>query len=345
MAPFNFTELFGASDPEEYVRNSDLGRGGRTELSTNLYNQILPSLFRHADGSPLTNGTNQHSWTADFHSTGGFEDSISAFHRDANGTTIALSDHFEHFAGTILFVAWQKHFQKDLPKFQEAIENGANTLQLGDDLDKIEDAFMEALKDFKHDPQWLYACARVKRFCLLAGSPTTSVDPFRSIDALRAVAIDPSSSSRESRLEAEIQQLREQNKSYEERIRLQSRIITNLSYRHLMEHLPCHKSGSNTANWKAFWRHALQNAGQNAEHPLAVLRTRFGSDQRMLEQIQKVGEDMYSTLSTNIHHFQGVYNMEPSQWDELPGAILQALAPKNLTADGGVEWVAERSRY
>ena len=65
----------------------------------------------------------------------------------------------------------------------------------------------------------------------------------------------------------------------------------------------------------------------------------------MLTQIQEVGEGLYGILSTNIHHFQGVYNVDPSQWDELRGEILQGLCPMHFRADGRLDWDLERARY
>ena len=333
------TEFFRAPNPEESITLEEVTDHGST------FHRLLLDLFEHADGAHLTKSVNQRPWLKDFSGVNDFNDSLRSYHEDANEMTMALISHFETYASTILFVIWQQNFSEHLESFQN--QPDLNRPLNGEDIYRPAGAFIAALRELKNNGSWRYLCERVRKFSLLAGCPKTFPNPFDTIDALRATTIRNSSDSLEARLLAEIEQLRKQNKEYEERHRVQSRIISNLSYRFLLERLPgpTPKNVSNTAHWQAFWSQALHNASGSTNHPLAVLLERFGNDKRMVSQIQKVGEGMYGTMSTNIHHFRGVYNVDPSQWDELPGAILQALSPMNFNADGSIDWSLERARY
>jgi hypothetical protein len=125
-------------------------------------------------------------------------------------------------------------------------------------------------------------------------------------------------------------------------------------FRHLLENLPPHpkKRMEYSNDWSNFWTTAVQaaRASTNDKHPLTGLINRFGTSPG-IEEIQKVGGDLYGTLSTNIHHFRGdgIYDVKQDQWDVLPGEILRAIIPQKLpehaVGDMGVDWEQERERF
>lgn len=63
-------------------------------------------------------------------------------------------------------------------------------------------------------------------------------------------------------------------------------------------------------------------------------------------QIEAVGTGLYSTLSTNIHHFSGQFLVLDGQWNTLESDIMKALVPvpSRLTVEG-VDWQREKERY
>ncbi|KAK4551642.1 hypothetical protein LTR86_011016 [Recurvomyces mirabilis] len=97
--------------------------------------------------------------------------------------------------------------------------------------------------------------SKVANLCLLAGCPKTAPNPLDNVGLLREHLIPPSSESREAELRLEIEELRKQN-------RAQQRIITNLTFRHLLENLPpvSVKGMSVTARWTDFFKKALRTA-------------------------------------------------------------------------------------
>jgi hypothetical protein len=62
-----------------------------------------------------------------------------------------------------------------------------------------------------------------------------------------------------------------------------------------------------------------------------------------------LGENMYGTLSGEIHHYggSGEYDVPIDKWGPIPRAILLALQPdpKNVDKEGAVDWIAEKNRY
>lgn len=97
---------------------------------------------------------------------------------------------------------------------------------------------------------------------------------------------------------------------------------------------------------EGLWEQGLQAAKDSSnstnvtDHPLSGLVQRFTYD-----QVRKVGGELYSVLSTNIHHYPGAHMVVRDQWDELPGAILEALMPKCFVGGSGsveVDWTGER---
>jgi hypothetical protein len=132
----------------------------------------------------------------------------------------------------------------------------------------------------------------------------------------------------------------------------QQRMITNLTFRHLLEMLPpppppSSKTSSATARWKSFFTSAIHNAEaqqeqQTSNHPFLPLLRKYPK----VKEIEHTGGNLYGVLSTNIHHFQGEFKIGADQWNMLEGDILKALTPlAQNRSDAGVEWDEERRRF
>lgn len=199
-------------------------------------------------------------------------------------------------------------------------------------------------KEASNDRAWHGLCEQVGRFCLRAGCPSVTNEPDRDIESLRAILLSTRSNSRENDLQAEVARLRDT-------CRKQQRIITNLSFRHALEALPDRSLtdvngrpiNSSTARWKRFWEITWNNATPNSGHPLSPLFDRF--DPPTQRHIQRIGHDLYSILSTNIHHYNGEFAIDDDQWDVSQAAILHAITPTARNHDGSVDWDAERRRF
>ncbi len=204
-----------------------------------------------------------------------------------------------------------------------------------------------------NDPRWHHLCEQIGQFCLRAGSPSVTNEPHEDIEKLRLHATSTSSHTREGDLQAEVTRLRDL-------CRTQQRIITNLTFRHTLEALPGPRLAdskgnpinSSTAHWRRFWNDAWNNAQSQAssdsssstKHPLSPLFDRF--DRQTQRQIKILGEGLYGTLSTNIHHFSGGFEVNEDQWDVLQAAILRAITPITTRKDdGSIDWDLERQRY
>jgi hypothetical protein len=182
---------------------------------------------------------------------------------------------------------------------------------------------------------------KVAEFCLEAGCPIVEHDPRSDVSALRR-HLSQNLSAREAELREEIQELRNAN-------RAQQRIITNLTFRHLLEMLPPPKDRltSATSQWESFIYTALEKAQkqlseEHMSHPLVPVLKKHNR----LKQIKNVGKHLYATLSSNIHHFSGQFTVLSDQWNTLEADLLRALVPLpgNCT-EAGVNWEKERLRY
>ena len=226
--------------------------------------------------------------------------------------------------------------------------------------------FHTTVSIWQNDSSWLDTCGRVNKFCLLAGCPKAFQNPFDSIDALRAIALQPF--GREAQLQAEtkllgerIEEMKRELEKKDEKIKEQdeklakhSKIVTCLSYRHLMEQLPGPGPGQSGPRWADFWTDAIGNAmaTTRTDHPLVGFLQKYGQHNRTENRIKTDGGAMYGLLSTDIHHYNGgrVYDVNSLLWPELHGGVIKALAPdpKNFTKSGDIEtvdWVKERARY
>lgn len=183
---------------------------------------------------------------------------------------------------------------------------------------------------------------KVAHFCLLAGCPMSAQNPATNLELLREHIASRPSATREAELRREIDELRRESL-------LQQRIITNLTFRHLLENLPpgTAKHRSATARWTDFFRDALRNAQNRRRtnpqpHPFDSLLHKY----RDIAQIETAGTLLYGTLGTNIHHFSNQYTILGDQWNALEYEIMQALTPltTNIFA-GEPDWQKERQRY
>lgn len=78
------------------------------------------------------------------------------------------------------------------------------------------------------------------------------------------------------------------------------------------------------------------------DHPLIPVLMKYNRP----KQIADVGTSLYSTLSTNIHHFSAQFVVLDDQWNILEADILKALTPLPQNAEEtGIEWERERLRY
>lgn len=182
------------------------------------------------------------------------------------------------------------------------------------------------------------ASLKVANFCVLAGCPAPVQDPLINIHNLRQYLASNPSEIREAALRREIEDLRKTTQS-------QQRIITNLTFRHLLENLPPAANGTtSTARWSSFFRSALNNVPKQGHHmhPLKDILLKYSNS----KQIETVGVGLYGTFSTNIHHFTSQYAIIDSQWNALEMDIMKALVPlpSNATLTE-VDWSEERKRY
>ena len=132
-------------------------------------------------------------------------------------------------------------------------------------------------------------------------------------------------------------------------VQRQQRIITNLTFRHLLENLPprAPKITSSTARWTDLFSNALRSAQDHSHlgretHPLHDVLRKYHNT----TQIKNVGIGLYGTFSTNIHHFSNQFTVIDSQWNAPEADIMKALTPlpSNIVA-AGIDWQKERERY
>lgn len=217
----------------------------------------------------------------------------------------------------------------------------------GDKFDRFDDMTRVLWNDLQdcarllpENEYYIAFALRVADFCLRAGCPAPKRDALGNTYALRAHL--SRGSGIETELRKEIEELRRTT-------RKQQRIITNLSFRHLLEMLPPPSTGpaTSTVRWKSFFVGALLKAQtvqaqQGTGHPLVPLLKKYPK----LKQLEEAGTNLYGTLSTNIHHYTGEFRIEEDQWDALQVDLLTALVPQAQNqSDTGVDWNQERRRF
>lgn len=218
------------------------------------------------------------------------------------------------------------------------------------------DEHQAGARSVSYSREWRTFCEDIGRLCLRLGSPSVVYKPQEDIATLRHHLVTPKTPSRESELR-ELRELQAKVDEQKEQLFIQQRIITNLSFRHVLEALPGPKptgkkgkpAPSSTAQWQNFWEKTCKNAqtqkssasGSSPSHPLEPLLAKYG-----FNLVKNVGDGLYGTLSTNIHHYSGEYKIIDHQWDKLPGDILKAIIPTQpRREDGSVDWNSEKERF
>jgi hypothetical protein len=200
----------------------------------------------------------------------------------------------------------------------------------------------ESVSNYPTHSNFRTLASKVANFCLEAGCPAVKYEPTDNIYCLRQYLLSHNPGVREDELREEITRLNNIN-------RAQQRIITNLAFRHLLEMLPTSsaKPLSATAKWHTFFLTALktaqtQQARGQMDHPLLPVLRKYDRP----KQIADVGANLYSTLSTNIHHFSAQFVVLDDQWNTLEADILKALTPlAQNKRETDIEWERERLRY
>lgn len=203
-------------------------------------------------------------------------------------------------------------------------------------------SLQRAAKKYILHKENVLSSSKVADFCIRAGCPSVTRHPVKNVERLRAHLATRSSAIREAELRREIEELRSENQR-------QQRIISNLTFRHLLENLPpsSSKRMTSTARWTEFFKKAMESSkprsgNPSQGHPFDALLSNY----RNPSQIESIGIGLYSTFSTNIHYFNSQYTVVESQWNTLECDIMKALVPmpSNVTADG-IDWQKERERY
>lgn len=137
------------------------------------------------------------------------------------------------------------------------------------------------------------------------------------------------------------------------RLEIFDRVVTDMSYRHLLEMLPMVRNAAtgtsiepnpkSTPEWQAFWKEAWAAAERGKNGPLNDLYVQSNKRKRTL--IEEEGGRLYGILSANMQDFEQEYNIDMAVRDRIPGLILSALKPQNFTSDGDVDWDKEVRRF
>lgn len=121
---------------------------------------------------------------------------------------------------------------------------------------KLQDEVWECYKfGFRTMPEWNIFKNQIRTICLSMGSPRPHDEPLDNISELRLHL------SHHNDLYETIQKLND-------KIETQQRIITNLSFRHLLEHLsPINGNKSEAERWDDFWKKACAQAVADQKNP------------------------------------------------------------------------------
>ncbi|KAM0803945.1 hypothetical protein BDR22DRAFT_886240 [Usnea florida] len=205
----------------------------------------------------------------------------------------------------------------------------------------------------KWNVRWQTVMNRSRDFTnIVSPGAQFSTDMNKYISQLRAKAYSQQSRSRENDQREEIKQLRKEKENLEKQVQSYLRAVSDMSYRHLTEMLPIAvRAAANQPpkpipqsgpDWRGFWQQIWAKAATKTDSPLHALYT--NSDKRLRAQIQTAGNELFGTLSANMHHFGKEYDPVKHMRDYVPASILEALKPENFTADG-IDWDAEQKRF
>lgn len=211
--------------------------------------------------------------------------------------------------------------------------------------------FRESLAAIDNNICWVSLVSRIHEFTNLLGCSGNSGSPFSHLGALRIKIQKTNNEKRETALLAQIDMLERKNEEAQKQIRKQKRIMTNLTYRHLLENLPPREGKLESNAWSDFWKEAVKQTNEGKSTPLTDMVKRYGKIEKdgahTVDYIKITGAGLYSTLSTNIHHYRrgGSFEYDPDQWNEFDADILKALKPVHAHPNGTVDWELERLRF
>lgn len=218
---------------------------------------------------------------------------------------------------------------------------------------------MRAYKNIQYADNWKLYKSNLKAFVHHMGCARAHDDPEENISELRLFLSN--SMPFIAQLQKDLQEQIEINKKQQE-------MITALTFRHLLEHLPpsTYTQKDASANWKKFWMDMvmkeLENKRNNPRavsgHPLEGLVT----DWRIMNPIPRVaastithttalgmkgnvwraGDELYATLSTNIHKYMGAFVVRDDQFGRMNRDIMNALLRINFDREtGGIDPVTQ----
>lgn len=344
----------------------------REEQTRKYVIEFMPEISRLTQAKELNEMLQNYDWLVKLIGTI-FQPALEAYARDPNAMTNLMREFVNTMYGTTVAVEWQKQVRAMIAAREGPFEyvndppilpgqerliliardgSDSNRDLNEEEIDHMYSIFQSAVRVTNENDVWNLMCNSIARFTLEAGCPNSVTDPLENIAFLRSRLHAHGAQSREYALQGEIDRLRSLCQS-------QGRIITNLAFRHLLEALPGPRPTNHrgeqvgsSQHWKNFWNNAWsaaerQDAGRtitDPPHPLLPLLQNF--DRSVHAQVKNNGAYLYGTLSSNIHLFQGEFNVEADQWDILPAAILKALTPQTERKDdGSVDWEKERVRY
>lgn len=305
---------------------------------------LIPTIKEFWDGNPYTELLASVPWLAGFTTVkGDLGPARSALSRNANRCTRFILRLDVFLANETIMPMW-----RELTRFrfgdgstgssvsaeiQHQIEETNGTIQL------LWKQLQWSSEDYTKQEVFQTFSSKVADICLEAGCPLVQHQPSNDIYSLRKHLFTHDAAVREAELRKELEAERLLN-------RVQQRIITNLTFRHLLEKLPP-PSATATSAWDAFFRTAVHNAQQKrkqgrTDHPLISVLNKY----QRVGQIEAVGKNFYGTLSTNIHHFSTQFEVLDDQWNMLEADILRAITPlAENQGETGTDWAKERLRY
>lgn len=216
----------------------------------------------------------------------------------------------------------------------------------------------QSAKDLRYFPDYQKFCGRLRILCKEAGVPETKLDDDAklSIDELKAHLHkrDPEYTVELSR--SLLKEKDQEIKTLTQEKREQARIITCLTFRHLLERLPGGPNTNSTREWQTFLnndilpnaeydsRNGLNRKTGELTHPVAAVVSKF--DGKFYNKFIDSARNLYSRLSTNIHQFEGKRFEVNGDWDPHELLLMRALTPhEDNIKNGEVDWDDERKRH
>ena len=229
--------------------------------------------------------------------------------------------------------------------------------QLGPRLRALNRTLWTKSVEFKEQYIYRTYCENVKRFVRQVGCVKVWETPEENIAELRQFY---------STTLGFVAKLQDDYLKKDLEIKKLNRVIVALEFRHLLEHLPNPTTAGSGAGgrWMTFWKQALQNEADDHlnsvtfpnKHLVEVMesynpgrvdrKTNAINEDHVKGYLFRMGKDMYSHLSDEIHRYRGKgYGIgDDLTLMNVIQDILQALKPEKYK-DGQVDWDEERKRY